>query len=285
MPRLGDGHSHLSAASRLVGLARAIYRRVPFRWMRYSIYRAFSWTVRNRRTIRRIDGMDYDLDLGETIDLNLFLGEFERDIHQLTAEYLRPGMVVADIGANIGAHTLLFAGAVAPSGRVLAFEPTDYAFRKLERNASLNRAVVPIETVHVALSDTPGPERDVDFRSSWPTFGKRRDGLSHVGFDTFDAWCARNGVDKVDVIKLDVDGHEYAIVRGAEEMIRKSRPIIFIECGAWHFDGTGNPLARLQELGYVLEHAKTRKRYESVDEVLRDLEGIESFNIVAVHRG
>jgi FkbM family methyltransferase len=267
----------------LVRPARAVYRRLPFRWLRYSIYRAFAWLVRHRRVVRRIDGMDYELDLGETIDLNLFLGEFERDIHVLSAEFCRPGMVVADIGANIGAHTLLFAGAVAPSGRVLAFEPTDYAFGKLERNASLNRGVVPIETVHVALSDTTGPEREVDFRSSWPTFGKRRDGISHVGFDTFDAWCARNGVESVDVIKLDVDGHEYPIVRGAEGMIRRSWPVIFIECGKWHFDGSGNPLARLQELGYTLEHAKTRKRYVHVDEVLQDLEGVESFNIVAVH--
>jgi FkbM family methyltransferase len=49
-----------------------------------------------------------------------------------------PGTLVLDIGANIGAHTLHLAHLVGPNGRVLAFEPTDYAFRKFSRNLELN---------------------------------------------------------------------------------------------------------------------------------------------------
>jgi FkbM family methyltransferase len=270
---------------KLVTPARAFYRRVPYRWLRYFMYRCFAWLVRRRQTISRIEGMNYALDLGETIDLSLFLGEFERDIHELAAQFCRPGMVVADIGANVGAHTVLFAGAVGPSGRVLAFEPTDYAFRKLQRNVALNPDAAPVETVHIALSDAAGPEQEIDFRSSWPTFGKRRDGKSRVAFDTFDAWCARNGVSTVDLIKLDVDGHETPILRGAEGMLRRSWPIIFIESGQWHIDSGVNPLSILLELGYTLEHAKTRRRYAGLDEVLADLKSVESINIVALHHG
>lgn len=80
----------------------------------------------------------------------------------------KPGFIVLDIGANIGAHALCLARIVGESGKVFAFEPTDYAYQELVCNISLNqfKNIVPIKIV---LSDRNLLRRSSQFRSSWPT--------------------------------------------------------------------------------------------------------------------
>lgn len=265
--------------SRFVRAARFVYRRTPFLPLRRLFYRAFAWVVRHRVVRREIDGAVYQLELGEILDLSLFLGEFEPEIRSAVARYCRPEMTVVDIGANFGAHTLLFADAVAPGGRVIAFEPTGYAYRKLETNVGLNPAA-SIRTVNVALTDAARPPERLYFRSSWPTFGPRRDGESLVSFDTLDGWCGRNGVARVDLIKLDVDGNELGVLQGARGIIRSSRPIIFIECS--RYQSGASPVALLADEGYRIEHARTGRVYTHAAEVLDDLAGHDSMNLVCL---
>ena len=81
------------------------------------------------------DGLRYDLDLSQAIDFTIFLlGRFEASTVAALRRYVKPGATVLDIGANIGSHTLQLARLVGPSGRVLSFEPTDFAFGKLRKN-------------------------------------------------------------------------------------------------------------------------------------------------------
>jgi tRNA G37 N-methylase Trm5 len=91
------------------------------------------------RTVVARDGITYDLDLAQGIDFAIFLGNiYERQTKSALRKLVSPGSLVLDIGANIGAHTLHLAQLVGPGGRVMAFEPTDFAFRKLGRNLELN---------------------------------------------------------------------------------------------------------------------------------------------------
>jgi hypothetical protein len=83
-------------------------------------------------------GLRWMLDLDEGIDFSIFLlGSFEPDAVRCFEKRIKPGDVVLDIGANIGAHTLRLARLVGSSGRVLAFEPTIYAYAKLRSNLEL----------------------------------------------------------------------------------------------------------------------------------------------------
>src|SRR5258708_21501632 len=83
-------------------------------------------------------GISYDLELSQGIDFAIYLGNiYERQTKAALRRLVSPGSLVLDIGANIGAHTLDLAQLVGPNGRVIAFEPTDYAFRKLGRNLDL----------------------------------------------------------------------------------------------------------------------------------------------------
>src|SRR4051812_5528651 len=84
-------------------------------------------------------GVTWALDLNEGIDFSIFLlGSFEPSTVGTLQYLVRPGDVVLDIGANVGSHTLRLAQFVGTAGRVYAFEPTDYAFQKLQKNLTLN---------------------------------------------------------------------------------------------------------------------------------------------------
>ena len=99
-------------------------------------------------------GLKYELDLFEGIDFVIyFIGGFELNTNRAIRRYARPVMTVLDIGANIGAHTLSLGKLVKPDGRILAFEPAEYAFHKLKRNVQLNPVLEDtIEPFHYFLT-------------------------------------------------------------------------------------------------------------------------------------
>jgi FkbM family methyltransferase len=258
-------------SSRVVGaaalaIATRLYRATPFRSLREFYFRLFLRMVRKRRVVRTVEGMTFDLDLGEMIDVGLFLQQYERDIVALVERLTRPGWTVLDIGANIGAHTLRFSRLVGPSGRVFAFEPMDYAFSKLSRNLLLNDAG-NTRAFKLALSDHSADACPVNFRSSWATSGVRRRETSSVDFRRLDDWCLEHRLSRLDLIKLDVDGHEWQVLKGGLMSIERYRPILLIEAGAWHFtSGETNPLELLANLGY--------RFWETTNISELDLEGV-----------
>jgi len=240
----------------LISVASACYRAIPSRAVRKVAYQAFARVVRHRRTVAVVCGARFDLDLGETIDLTLFLGQFEPEVTAVIRSCTRPGATVLDIGANIGAHTLLFATLVGSAGKVVAFEPTDYAFEKLQRNVALND-MPQVKAVKLALSDHRSGEQSVKFRSSWVTSGERKDGITSVQFETLDAWCSENGINGVDLIKLDVDGNEFPLIKGARQTIERWRPMLIMEAVGPHFDNPAqNPYVILAGLGYRFRELK-----------------------------
>jgi FkbM family methyltransferase len=231
-------------------IATRIYRATPFRSLREQYFRLFLRLVRGRRVVRRVEGMTFDLDLGEMIDVGLFLQQYERDVVAVVERVTEPGWTVLDIGANIGAHTLRLSRLVGTTGRVFAFEPMDYAFSKLSRNLLLNEAG-NTRAFKLALSDHNAAACPVDFRSSWATSGERRRETSSVDLRTLDDWFLEHRLSRLDLIKLDVDGHEWQVLKGGLMSIERYRPILLIEAGAWHFASREtNPLELLASLGY-----------------------------------
>ena len=261
-----------SAANRAaIRLARGLYRATPFRRLRAAYFKTFLRLVRGRRVVRTVDGMTFELDLGELIDVGVFLGEFEVDMVSLIERLTPPGATVLDIGANIGAHALRFGKLVGASGHVFAFEPTDYAYHKLVKNLSLNR-LPQVEALQLALGDQPAARQTVGFRSSWRSDGQRTTARSIVDFVTLDGWCQSRGITRVDLVKLDVDGHEFPVLAGGRRILAASRPVVLIEAGAWHFEDTHrNPLALLRDLGYRFWDTRTLDEYADLDAIRRRL--------------
>jgi FkbM family methyltransferase len=147
-------------------------------------------------------------------------GCFEPLETQIVSAAIRPGDVVLDVGANIGYYTLLFARLVGESGRVIAFEPDPGNFRLLEKNVRANgyRNVV---LKRQAVSDVTGKLR---LYLSGPNKGDHRlydsaDGRESITVEATTLDHAVGG-DRVDFIKMDIQGSEPAALRGMAGVLR-----------------------------------------------------------------
>ena len=274
----------------LVDLAKKIYLATPYQPLRSIYYHLYCTMVRNRIIHTSIGGINYKLHLGEVIDLCIYLNRYEPDVTAAIEKLCRPGFTVLDIGANIGAHALRLSKIVGASGRVYAFEPTDYAYQKLIHNISLNQFnnIIPVQ---IALSDKNLLQQSIHFKSSWPTSGKSVEQESIVDFIKLDDWCNKENIEHVDLIKLDVDGNEYSLIKGAEYMLTNHHPIILMEVWGPNFsDNSKNPYAALKKLGYRFFHIDTGKEYKRIDDLkaIVSLNGKlsdHSFNIIARYSG
>lgn len=218
-------------------------------------------------------GITWALDLDEGIDLSIYLlGAYEPRTLKAYRQLIAPGAVVFDIGANIGAHTLHFAHRVGPAGRVFAFEPTDFACAKLRANLALNPALAGRVDVHqlflVADRSVPVPAA---VAASWPvadTAGQlnawhgREERSSAARAMTADDFCAANDIQRVDLVKLDVDGHEGAVLQGFRTGLARFRPVIIVELAPFIYSGTkagefDEFVTYLAGLGYDFTDANT----------------------------
>jgi FkbM family methyltransferase len=173
--------------------------------------------------------------------------------------------VVLDVGAHAGQFTKLFARG-APAGRVYAFEPGSYA-RSILRTVVWLHHLGNVEIVPLALGATSGLARlQVPVKAS----GSYGFGLSHLGtpadrwpavaqelvaLATLDAVAAAFAFDRVDFIKADIEGWEMALLRGAEETLRRFRPCLLIELSQPHLaragDRLGDAFTFMDKLGYA----------------------------------
>lgn len=218
--------------------------------------------------------LSWHLDLDEGIDLAIYLfGAFEPRMIDTYRRIVTPGDTVLDIGANIGAHTLHFARAVGSAGRVFAFEPTAYAYAKLQRNVSLNvELAARIRTENVLLEDRTTDGALSAVYSSWPLTGQADLHPKHLGkaMDisgaervSLDAFMESRQVERIDFIKMDVDGNECRVLRGALSTLRKHRPEMILELVPYGLaergDSTGEFVDILKSLGYRLTNLSDGK--------------------------
>jgi len=213
-------------------------------------------------------GVNWELDLREGIDFSIWLlGSFEPETVRCYQGIVKEGDVVLDIGANIGAHTLLLAKSVGELGRVIAFEPTDYAFSKLSKNTALNPKLASrIQCMQYMLVDSETQDSTTpSLYSSWPLKDEEDLHDLHQGRlmttsgaepKTLDSAVFSIGLDRVDCIKLDIDGFECGMLRGAREVLTRWHPPIIMELAPYVLEEQGASLSELigllKEYGYVL---------------------------------
>src|SRR6266702_1992370 len=239
---------------------------------------------RGSEVTARRGGIAWRLDLREGIDLAIYLRLYQRIPQRLTRDWLKPDSVVLDIGANIGSHGLPLAQQLGPGGQVICIEPTDYAFAKLKANAALNPNLADrLILLQAALTDksaatiAPGQTGIPSFYSRWPLRGET-DGrhVRHLGqLETakgarllpldrlFEELSASGRIhERLTFVKLDVDGHELEVLRGAEATFARYKPAVNLEIAPHVQDEVPgrfeNLLQTLQAFGYRLESGSGR---------------------------
>ena len=185
---------------------------------------------------------------------------------------IRPGDVVLDIGANFGLHTLLAAHIIGPAGRAFAFEPVPANLRLLRRNVRLNGfhdrvSIIPSAVSNSTQAQLPFsiPSGDLSVTAFLTTEGNGSSTrmVPNVRLDDY-----RNFRRPARLIKIDVEGAELGVLKGAEELISSDRPVILAEVHVYAFEKFGTSLDRWRQcvegLGYS-ETALTPRNYGGSD--------------------
>jgi FkbM family methyltransferase len=205
----------------------------------------------------RVNGIHFDLDPRDNVQRELlYLGSYEPALSALLRSELQAGDTFLDIGAHVGVHSLPAARSVQP-GQVIAFEPAPDAAAKLRHAKAVNE-LQNLLIVTAALGSKPArqtlrssPEWDHADQAVRTLYG---DGaaVAEVSVLVFDDWFQGN---RLDVVKLDIEGGEYHALRGMQNTLRKLRPrllVLEVVPSALAKSGVStNELAALtEELGY-----------------------------------
>lgn len=157
-----------------------------------------------------------------------YTGLWEPEATRCICSKIRPGTVAVDVGAHTGYYTLLFAKRVGPQGQVLAFEPEERGLDFLRKNIAMNgRENVTVWPV--ALSNRTGRlvEKECGFFISEDD---QADGKS-CGLEVrvFDDLARQGGLDRVDIVKIDVEGAELDVLEGMQQTLDRWHPGILLE--------------------------------------------------------
>ena len=168
-----------------------------------------------------------DADAGIVGELERSGGLYQRDLAALLRRRLPSDAVAVDGGAHIGVISVLLAS-LCPDGHVYAFEPVAETAAHLEHNLAAND-ITNVTVERLALYRDDG-EITLAFDESYPGGSHIGDGEFRVATARLDTWAQARGLDRLDLLKLDVEGAEPAVLDGAEETLRRFQPLTVVEC-------------------------------------------------------
>jgi FkbM family methyltransferase len=256
--RKAAGSCFEPTSSRIFGVANAIVTaRHPYRFVFARVFRATG--ICRWMKIRR-DGYQLKFfpsafsaslwtDVSETPDDERFLRTF-----------LRPGQVVVDVGANIGTHSIVSAMRVGTTGRVYAFEAHPTTVRFLRQNIRLNQLDSIIKVIDCALGEASGEAVFSDKRSDDQNciLPGSAPGIS-VRVRPLDSLLSE---ERIDLLKIDVEGFELMVLRGARRTLSRTGAIYF-EAWDQHFARYGYSFGDLWEFlhsqGFKVVNPTTEK--------------------------
>ena len=191
-----------------------------------------------------------DVWVGRSFDL---YGEYSEAEVQVWADYLKPGNIVFDVGANTGSHTVAFSRLVGPTGSVFAFEPERTAFYALAGNVAINN-LKNVYCYQQALGNENGsirvPELDYDKTTNFGGVSLDADYSESphyvVGMNKIDSIS----LPRLDLVKIDVEGMEKVVLEGGVENINKFKPVLYVEND--RADKSEALIAFIKSLGYQI---------------------------------
>jgi FkbM family methyltransferase len=242
-------------------------------------------------TVRWHRGIKLRLPLNDEIAQCVFVdGVFEPSQFVFLDDYLKPGMVFIDAGANNGLYALFAARKVGRRGRVLAFEPSQRELAKLRKNVRLNR-FRNVQSFGIALGERRSTGTlhvaglPYSGHNSLGPFGYESTPVDHeerVEIQALDDVAAVRKLERIDVMKLDVEGGELSLLQGSRQILERLRPQILIELSDRTLSKQGASVAETVELltssGYTLRRFGPEGRLLSFDET----DDYDGENVLAV---
>lgn len=155
-----------------------------------------------------------------------WLGSYESEKASLFEKTLKKGNIVFDIGAHVGFYTLLSAELAGKEGKVFSFEPLMANYEYLKKHIEINN-YKNITPFNVAVSDKDGFAFFAKGENT-STGHLTSNGEIKIKTIALDDWINEKRLPVPDILKIDVEGAELAVLKGAEDLLRKNHPIIFL---------------------------------------------------------
>ncbi|MGB8700251.1 MAG: FkbM family methyltransferase [Thermosynechococcaceae cyanobacterium] len=237
------------------GVFRWLYRRLPLNATTEHL--ALKWGFKfsgKRTTVRLFDGQFMSVDPTDYLQcLIYYFGIFEPHCIQFLPTLLQPNDTFIDIGGNIGLYTIVASKIVGKNGKVLTFEPAPFHCEAIRKNIELNR----IE--NVALYETALGSEDGSVQLVLPEGGNRgmfalakngeADDLHNapvpVKLSRFSSLVKAEAIERVSLIKLDIEGAEPLALSGMDDLFNRFCPSVLIELNEASLQRLGNHSAHL----------------------------------------
>lgn len=255
-------------------LIKRVIASCSWRMRRLRFAATHEW-LRSPPYVLRYAGLDLLYDPGNALAMRYCLnGYYEPEVESYLKSALKPESVVVDVGANIGFFTLAVLGN-SEGATVHGFEPSPGSFALFKACISRNNLSGRVIANQVALYSEPG-RMDFQIHASnygaydgfrdtrYPGVGESR--TTEVQVTTLDIYSKQVGLDRLDLLKIDVEGAEFFVLRGAREVLSSLHPTVLFEVGYQNLRPFGilpSDLYRfLEEVGYRVMNLNQRELSE-----------------------
>jgi len=218
-----------------------------------------------------VNGITMTVDISDYIGHYIYFGFKDNSVSGLL-NLVSPNITILDIGANIGFTALNMAKKSQPNGVVYAFEPDPFNFSQLKKNTSQNKQNVLIQNVGLG-SRTDQLKLEVNTFNN--RGGNRINNAASANYSVIDIirtddFISTNKIEKVDLVKIDVEGFEMQVLLGADQMLKKDKPVMFIELSDNNLREQGSTakelIQHLTNLGYSCYNAVGNAKVTSSDD-------------------
>jgi FkbM family methyltransferase len=231
----------------------------------------YQYPKKSYRQVNR-EGVNYFLDISDTVDWYIYFG-FKEASRERLFSLIKKSATVIDIGANVGNVTLGFSKLIGETGKVYSFEPDPLNFSRFKKNIELNH-FKNIEALNFGLGNKNGSFSIVVHDELNRGMNRLVENASEntvlCEVLVLDDFISKNGITKVDLIKIDVEGFEKKVLEGAYQLLKSQKPVLFIELDDNNLKDQGSSakdlINYLEEFKYRIVHSEKDIEYTTTSD-------------------
>jgi len=265
---------------------KIIFRRfyIPIKVSKLDLKKEHQITVNNYEILTMPN------DKGISSEL-LVYGVHEPIHTELLSRELKKGMICLDIGSNIGYFALLESKKVGNTGKIIAIEPSPMNFKQLKKNVMLQENS-NIEIHNFACGDYDGLTKfSVSEISNWSRIVGEKDlgsdkilSIVDIPIKKMDSFLETNPLSTIDVIRMDVEGHECQVIKGMLNTINKYKPLVVLEFHTSILDveDAKKIFEKLKKMGYQVKYFFHRELDMPMVGDMKNVQSMDVDNLIQI---
>lgn len=209
----------------------------------------YTYPAGSFRTAER-NGINYYLDISNVVDHNIYFG-YKDGSDSFLFSRVRETDTIFDVGANIGSTTLPF-GKMVKNGEVFSFEPSMSNYKRILANMELNPSIKNIHIFDKGLGEKKERVKLYKVDANNPGMNRILPGNEENNYDfeeivtgTMDDFVQEYKPKKINLVKIDVEGYEMSVLKGAVAVLETYKPALFIELDDENLKGNGSSAKEL----------------------------------------